>query len=82
MKNLFLLWLFSLSTSPLIASESPKKFKPANDPCPQGTHEVVVTEQYRAITVKNNKDETVLVKETSKVCRDNKDSNLFERTSK
>ncbi|HVJ65540.1 MAG TPA: hypothetical protein VM901_09820 [Bdellovibrionota bacterium] len=66
-----------VSTFALVA-KSEQKFKTAADPCPKGTHEVIVTEEYKYQVSKDTKEITT-VKDTSKGCRDNKDSQIEER---
>jgi len=79
MKSLNLFTVSALTMSALAMAAKPtQRFKTANDPCPKGTHEVIVTEEYKYQADKNSKDITT-VKDTSKGCRDNKDSGIEER---
>ena len=81
MKKLSIVFLIVLTLA-LNASEKAKLFKAPNDPCPSGTHEVFVTDEFKVVKLVNKKEELAEIKETRKICRDNKNSGLEERTLK
>jgi len=80
MKKKFSLAMALLFTSFPLLADAPAKsqWKRSDDPCPAGTHEVVIKETSQLIELQNGKRTPLQIVETYKVCRDNQGTNVRE----